>query len=256
MTNPAFIWNKQQCVEAYDELIIKIAMSSYAEIEGREMLKENDCLTKLPEHQITPEIEHEVRKIIFREKRRKFSHNFEKSVYLAVNRVAIIFLLVGVAFIATSVASAEFREAIYKLIFTYEKQYTLVEIENQTSSTFIGSEFYTWQHAYAPTFMPYGYTVSDVVNMSDMNQVVYTNSDGGYIDIHQISSNAGAGIQLDTEQAQVAKRVMINDSDGFLVSKNGINSLSWSIGNTLISIESTEESDVLIKIAQGIMLLK
>ena len=108
------------------------------------------------------------------------------------------------------------------LVFTYETKYTLVELDSRTALEFVDSEIYTWERAFAPTMIPQGYAVSDVANMTGFHLVLYTNDDDGYIEFFQSNSDSEGTIQIDTENAQLAQNVFINDSEGILTSKNGV----------------------------------
>lgn len=256
MSKPDFIWDKQQCIEAYEDLMIKIAMSSYAEIEGEELLEENEQLKGSPQFQLTPEIEAKIRRIAQRQKIRKSVYRLGKGFYAVTNKVAMIFLAIFILFSTTMAVSAEFRSAIYQLVFAYEKRYTLVELDHATDLEFVDSEIYTWEHAFAPTMMPQGYIVEDVLETSLLHMVIYTNNDGGYIDFSQSSNNSTGTIRVDTEDAQLVQTVQINDSEGLLVNKNERNTLVWRVGNAMLAIESNENIETMIAIAQNIKLLK
>lgn len=256
MSNKAIIWDKNQCIEAYNDLMIKIAMSSYAEIHGEELLKENERLKKLPEFQVPSNIE----AIIQRDLRK---HDFRKSVnlvlrksYKVANKVAMIFLMISVIFATTMVVSAEFRRAIYKLVFTYEKQYTLIQLDNATSLEFVGSEVYTWEHAFAPTMLPQGYKVVDAIILEDLCLVNYIKDDGRYLDFLQNSNVSETAIQIDTENAQLVQTILINDSEGILVSKDDVNTIIWRVGNVILRITSDEDTDTIISVARNVKLLK
>ena len=256
MNNASFIWNRQQCIEAYDELMIKIAMSSYAEIDGQEALQENERLKKSPQFKSVSKAEKNIRRIVQREMLQNTVYHFGKSVYSVANKVALLFLAITIIFSTAMFVSASFRNAIYKLVFTYEKQYTLIELDSRTALKFVDSEIYTWEHAFAPTMMPQGYAVSDVASMTGFHLVLYTNDKGEYIEFFQSNSGSNGAIQIDTENAQLVQNVFINDSEGILTSKNGVNTLIWRIGNVFLRLESNADTETLISIAKSIKLLK
>ena len=249
-----FIWDKQQCLDAYDELMVKIAMSSYAEIEGQKLLEKNEHLKA--SHRDTSQIEKNIRRIVRKELLRSSARDFGKRFYSAASKVSIIFLAIFITFSFTMVASASFRSIIYRLVFTHEPRYTLIEIYNGPEFEFVGTEAYTWDNAFAPTVMPQGYTVSDVMVFMGSAIVTYTNDSGGYIYFIQNYGYAGGTLLVDTERAQVVQPVLINGSEGLAVSKDGVNSVVWRIGNVILHLESNENLDVLIEIARGVRLLQ
>jgi len=231
-------------------------MSSYAEIDGQELIEENERLKASSEYQVAPQTEKIIHRIVRTEYFRDTIYHFSKRAYSIASKAAVIFLAIFVLFSTTMVASANFRSIIYRLIFTHEPRYTLIMIDSAADLEFVGNEVYTWDNAFAPTMMPPGYVVSDVITLTDVMLVTYTNDDGGYIDFWQNSSDADTAIQVDTELAQIVRNVLINDSEGLAVSKDGVNTVAWRVGNVILLLESNESLDMLITIAEGVILLR
>ena len=254
MNKAPSLWTKEQCAEAYDDLMIKIGLSSLAEIEGRELLAENERLKATPQFKTTPEIEKRIRRTVEQGLRRKSFKKVMGGMYRATSHVAVIFMAVSILFSSTMIASAEFRGAVYKMVFTTEPRYTLIELDSRTEMEFVDSEVYTWEHAFAPTVMPSGYSVSEVLDSSAFHLVIYTHADGGEIKFFQSSSTAETTMQIDTENAQLIQNVFINDSEGLLVSKNELNQLVWRLGGSMLRLSSKENADTLLAIAKGIKL--
>jgi hypothetical protein len=250
------LWTKGQCEEAYDELMIKIALSSYAEIDGRKSLDENKRLKSSPQFTVTPEVESKIRRTVNKTFTHQSVSRAARGFYKATSKVAVVFLVFAILFSTTVFASSELRSAIYKLVFTHEKEYTLIEIDSATALEFVDSEVYDWDHAFAPTIMPQGYAVSDMIEAGVIHVVIYENDNGGTIIFHQDDGTAVGSANIDTEDAQLVQTIFINDSEGLLVSKDGYNQVAWRIGNSILTIESgSEDSETLIAIAKGIKLL-
>jgi hypothetical protein len=252
LSDSSILWTKEQCVEAYDELMIKIALSSYAEIDGQESLQENERLKQTPQFSTTQEDKKRIRRAVERELGRKSFKKVTRRIYNVTSHVAVVFLAAAILFSSTMVASAEFRNAVYKMVFTHEQRYTLIELDSRTDLEFADSEVYTWEHAYAPTVMPAGYAVSDVLGTTLTHSVIYTNAEGGEIVFFQSDSKAQGTMQIDTENAQLVQNVLINDSEALLVNKNGRNTLVWRIGRSMLSLASGEDNETLMAIAKGI----
>ena len=254
MNKAPSLWTKEQCAEAYDDLMIKIGLSSLAEIEGRELLAENERLKATPEYAVTPEDKKKIRRTVERELRRKSFKKVTGKVYRVTSHVAVVFLAVSILFSSTMIVSAEFRNAIYKMVFTTEPRYTLIELDSRTDMEFVDSEVYTWEHAFAPTVMPSGYSVEEVLETSITHNVIYTNPNGGKITFFQNSGKGKSTMQIDTENAQLVQNVFVNDSEALLVSKNGLQQLVWRVGGSMLHLASTESTDTLLAIAKGIKL--
>jgi hypothetical protein len=252
MNNAASLLTKEQCAEAYDELMIRIGLSSLAEIEGAALLADNERLKAAPQFRTTQEDKKRIRRTVERELRRKSFKKVTRRIYNVTSHVAVVFMAAAILFSSTMVASAEFRNAVYKMVFTHEQRYTLIELDERTDLEFVDSEVYTWEHAYAPTVMPQGYTVSDVLGTTLTHSVIYTNASGGEIVFFQSDSKAQGTMQIDTENAQLVQNVLINDSEALLVNKNGRNTLVWRIGRSMLSLSSGEDNETLMAIAKGI----
>jgi len=97
-------------------LMIKIAMSSYAEIDGQEALEENERLKESPLFKPVPESEKNIRRTVQREMLRNTVYHFGKGFYSVANKAAMLFLVVTILFSTTMLASANFRSAVYKLV--------------------------------------------------------------------------------------------------------------------------------------------
>jgi beta-lactamase regulating signal transducer with metallopeptidase domain len=116
----------------------------------------------------------------------------------------------------------------------------------------VDSETYTWDNAFAPTMMPKGYREDAVLGATITREVIYVNDNGAELIFSQDDDNVSGEISFDTENAQVAESVIINDSEGFLINKDGRNTLIWSIDDKLFYLYSNESSEALIAIAGGV----
>ena len=61
---------------------------------------------------------------------------------------------------------------------------------------------------------------------------------------------------MDTENAQSVTEIIINDSQGILVEKDGFSSLTWNEGETFFWVRGEIDSDELVKIAKSLKKLK
>ncbi len=87
------------------------------------------------------------------------------------------------------------------MVFTTEQEYTLIQFDSRTDMEFVDSEVYDWEHAFAPTVMPSGYTVSEVNREITLHTVTYLNADGGDIIFTQRYTKGSGRIKVDTENA-------------------------------------------------------
>ncbi len=103
MNDSPILWTKEQCIEAYDEMMIKIALSSYAELDGQESLEENERLKNMPEYAVTPEVEKKIRHTVDRALRRKSFKKVMGGMYRITSHVAVVFLAVTILFSTTMI---------------------------------------------------------------------------------------------------------------------------------------------------------
>lgn len=249
------IWTKKECIENYDEVMLRIAMSSYAEIHGEEMIRENNALKQAQSYPHPPDIGKMIRKRLNKKRTKTAAHAIANQSYKALSKVAVVFLVLSIVF-AFSLQVGAVRSAIYKLIFTYEKEYTLVQLDKATSLEFVSSDVYTWEHAFAPTMLPAGYEINDVNILPSQNIVIYNNQKNGFIEFWQSNASSDGQWYADTEDADSVQQIYINDSEAILITKQGTNSLLWRAGNIILQVISNEDADTVISIAKNIKLLK
>ena len=199
MTDSPILWTKEQCVEAYDEMMIKIALSSYAELDGEESLEENERLKATPEYAVTPEIEKRIRRTVQREYFRKSVRRTAGRVYRAASLVAVIFMGVSILFGTTVYASSEVREKLfYWFVDTFpEFSYFRVEADPETTET-----SYDELLLYKPTYIPDGFSESTMQSSPLTVSYSYANSEGYQLFVTG-RMPGGSQIGLNTEGAEI-----------------------------------------------------
>lgn len=252
MKDFAVLWNEEDCNEAYDELLMKIALSSYAELDGQYLLQENEKIEKSP---VSKEIPLFIDRILRKSRKEQSFVLIRKHSYYFISRIAIVFLILSIIFASTMVVSSSFRYYIYDLLISVEDRYTEIHVQDPSSS-FVDSQLYTWEGSFAPTQIPSGYEFVSYDNAGGMHFVLYRNNEGEIIEFSQYKYSETSNIRLDTENADLSQFVLINDSMGYLVIKGKWVTIYWSIGNTILSITSTEERDVIIDFARNVKLVK
>ena len=249
------MWNQSQCEEAYDEVMLKIAMSSYAQIHGEKLMSENERLKNNPEFASASNAEEVIDKILKRMRFIKETKLILNRTYRAASVFALVLLTAAVAVTTTAFASEEFRSTLYKLIFSHDQGYTIISLDKSVPLGFVDSEIYTWENAFAPTILPEYYSVDSVSEMTTVARVSYISSDGKYLDFLQSKENEEITIALETDEAEIVQHIFINESDGLLVFRNGMTRIVWRTGNTMFIIETNDDSNIALSVAKGIKLL-
>lgn len=105
----------------------------------------------------------------------------------------------------------------------------------------------TWADAPIPSYMPSGFFISDATDSDGLRIIEYANSAGARYTIYLY--NASASAQIDTENADKQEQIKIGDSIAYLVEKDDLSTLCWSISPMLVSIEFRPEVIPLDEIA-------
>lgn len=247
-------WNTDDCQNAYDELMVKIAMSSYAEIEGRRLMEENEIYKELPEFQLSDETFRKIEKLLDKATRKLGFRTFGKTAYQLTSRVAVVFLIVFIGFSTTVMVNADFRGVIYDLLISSDERY--IEIQPaDNSESFVDYSVYDWDGAYAPTMIPTGYKLGPVESMELYHLVTYIRKDGKVIEFEQFQIDPSTATRVDTEDSELSQSIMINDSIGHLVVKGEWITIYWTISDTLLSVSTDDSKETATEVARSIMLI-
>ena len=250
------MWNQSQCEEAYDEVMLKIAMSAYAQIHGEKLSLENERLKNNSEFVLKKDAEKVIDHILRRTRFIKETKFILSKTYRAASVFALVFLTIAISVTTTAFASEDFRNTLYKLLFSYDQGYTVISLDKSVSSGFVDSEIYTWEHAFAPTILPKYYSLDSVEEMTTFVKVAYISSNGNFLNFLQSKENEEIIINLETSEAEFVQRMFINDGDGLLTFRNGITTIVWRIGDIMFKIETNDDSNVALSVAKGIKILK
>ena len=240
-----------------EELLLKLALFHYLE-------RENDRLrARMQEQPDPPEdresAEHAVDRAMRRQRWQVIGQKAWQVSGRVVTRVAVVFLAAALSFTTAFAISPEVRETVYRLIMNTTDRYTEVSLDSNPSNQFIDPELYTWEHCYAPTWLPNGYEVktysADVWGVS----VVYQN--GSYnLSFDQFLSDTNLTLQTDSENALETKMIFINDSEALIntkkYSEDTYTTIIWRSGNALFRVITNDTAEVAVQFAKSIKALR
>ena len=240
--------------EEYEDLVFKKVMDAHCEKESREILDEieNEADRQEPDM-----------KLFNRLMRKSQSKQTLKTVVVVFKKtlvyVSVFFFVCVLSFSSVLAVSAEAREyvkeALYHLIFEYDERYTAVGVGNPTG--FVDPHLYTWEGAYAPTYIPEGYVYSEEYSDLDYDSgtafTVYC-KDAKIIVFTQ--SNDSSIAYVDTENADRVEHIVIGESEALLVEKNGSTTITWSCGSKMLMVDGNDVTAEIIKVAEGIKIFK
>lgn len=238
--------SKKEIQEEYEDLVFRKVMAIYVQKEGKRILSEIEEEKKKDN---TPVDSKAIEKLYDKKERKENLNILWKYSKKLINIAAMVVFVAIVSLSSVVVASAEVREvvidAIYHLVYEENERYTQVGIGESTG--FIDPEIYDWEGAYAPTYMPDGFVLTETYLEGPLNAVVYSNGQN-YIFINQMDKSYN--MQIDTENAST-KIIHLHNSEGLLIVKDGLTTITWNEGERLFEISGTINTDEIILIAEN-----
>ena len=238
--------SKKEIQEEYEDLVFRKVMAIYVQKEGKQILSEIEEEKKNDDTVVDSKA---IVKLYDKKERKENLNILWKYSKKLINFAAMIVFVAIVSLSSVVVAFADVREAvvdiIYHLVYEENERYTQVGIGESTG--FIDPEVYSWEGAYAPTYMPDGFVLTETYLEEPLNAVVYYN-DQNYIFINQMDKSYN--MQIDTENAST-KIIHLHNSEGLLIVKDGLTTITWSEGEILFEISGTVNTDEIILIAEN-----
>lgn len=150
--------SKNRLQEEQEELLLKMALVRYFEREDANLRAAVAECPDLPEDRESAE--HAVDRAMRQQHWKVVGQKVWRASAKVVTRAAVVFLTFFIFLTTVFAASAPVRDAIYKILFSHEDRYTLVQVDPTVSDAFIDADLYTWEHCFAPTYLPKGYKLT------------------------------------------------------------------------------------------------
>ncbi|MBR3611660.1 MAG: DUF4367 domain-containing protein [Oscillospiraceae bacterium] len=242
MSGKIYNLSEKAMTEKYEDYVFTKVMALYAEEESARILSEIDT-----ENRADPK---EIEKIYSKIERRENLSTLWKYSRKLLQFAAMVVFVAVISLSSTVVAFAEVREAvaeaIYHLIIKDYGRYTQITIGESTA--FIDPEIYTWEDAYAPTYMPEGFELGNFSCTSSQQSVDYYCGED-YIAIIQGRNSTG---QIDTENAEIVENLIIGDSNALFVVKDDTTYVSWIMGDNMFLVIGSAAPEEILKVAKSI----
>lgn len=241
--------SKKDIQEEYEDLVFRKVMAIYVQKEGKQILSE---LKEEKEHDLTVIDTHKIEKLYDKKERKDNWRFILKYSKKALSVVAMVVFVAVISLSSVVVASADVRKALADAIYhlAYEDYDRYTEIKLGETIGFIDGEQFNWEGAYAPTYVPEGYVFTKAVGHKGNHFADFSNGET-YITFSQSTNST---TQIDSENARVNQKITIGDSEGLLVVKDDITYTLWNIGDTVLQIFGTADTEEIIKMAQSIKL--
>ncbi len=237
-----------------EELLLKMALFRYLERENDRLRAGMQEQPDLPED--LESAEHAVDRAMRRQRWQVIGQKAWQVSGRVVTRVAVVFLTFFICLSTAFAVSPSVRGAVYKMIISPQDRFTLVQVDPTVSDAFIDADLYTWEHCFAPTYLPKGYKLITFDDIAGNMLIVRYEKGKNFIQINQAPANVQSSIHIDSENAQTTKSIMIGSSEGIYNLKDGKTQIVWQVGGCLVDVFSNEDTDEVIKVAQGIQLLR
>lgn len=218
----------------FEEALFKEATWRALGIEAEKMMAEP--MTR--DYQPSNELKAKVMQMYRKKKKRRISFSFISSKLAA--GFIIGFLLTAVLFSAVP----SFALWTMGLLRTEKEGFTQYQIDSSVRHM-------TKQSSLVITYIPEGFVLREYTNMTGFNEFFHFENDNQeYIQINFISSDSP--IQVDNEDLETKKEILINGSPAMYISKYGQSHITWIRNNLIVMVASSLSEQETIRIATGI----
>lgn len=250
--------DKDEVIEELMDLKIKLAMINYSEMDGKALLEENKKLNRDEQYSLKSEVKAKfIRRLnshYYGQKGKEFFYSFHR----VGNKVAVILLIIMASLWISMFTVEAVRTRVLNLMLDIQEEYTNIHLKEKENNTRIESEFnINWENAYAPHFIPEGYTISNLIEDKNLKTIQYSNIENSMIIFQQYVE--GSSINIDTEDADVISNVTVQEAEGMLVVKGDVVTVAWSNDYYILLLyvyQGDLSNEEVLEIAESVVLIK
>jgi hypothetical protein len=247
---------KEKLMEELEEIQVRLAVLSWAEEEGERLLQENEELKKDPFYQPSEEAKQKFRKMLKRHSFRQKVRNVLHTSYRYSKNVAAILFAVLLVFSTSILSVRAMRTKVLNWFIQMGDQYTEIGLDEKENTA--GDNInVNWVNAYAPSYIPKGFSISSLNNGKNMKSIEYKNEKEGIIVFQQMDNNANQNI--DTEDAEKIEKITVQGEKGLLVNKNDLITVAWHNDTYMFTLSTKSDglqNEEVLKIAESVILKK
>ena len=249
------IYNSKQQLLKFEDELFNTALLGLLELEGRRLMEENEQLKAdgLYQEPSTEQIQ-KIDRMIRNSKRKNRMEKGLRAAVPTVAKAAAGFLVFSLGTSVVFFASADIREALYRLLVSEHERYTQVDPHWEPDSY----EQYTAAGANAvPTYVPKAVKFEGIekTRYSVNGSYLGTEDPSLYLLFRQIFPTDGAEIHLDTEEADTVSSLRIGNSEGMLVVKDNTTQIMWRVEGLILSVSTNLSTEEAIRFAEGVCIL-
>ena len=231
----------QQQLFCLEEELFHTALLGLLELEGRQLMRENQQLQSQSQHDGSAarlrKLEKQARR---RQTLRLGCQKVQKAVKPVIVHAAVIFLVLSMSAGALLWASADAREILYTLVITQYERYTEINYRRQMQSPRPEEElkYIDAGASFMPTYLPEGLEMGSTEQGRYSYAVTYENpkDPAQWIVFRQVTAAQQLVIQVDTENADSVRWLPIGQSEAMVVVKDGCTQVVWRVGDVFLSV--------------------
>ena len=211
---------RKQLQENYEDAMFALLMDDFALSEGARLLEESKAMNEDPAMALPEGMEERGLKMIRKAFRKKRLRTAAKVGRKYVPRLAVLLLVLNIAFGVTFFTVEAFRVEVLNMALRFQDTYTNIQFTGETTSA---PAEYTAEDL--QKVLPEGYTMESYEKTPAEEAASFINEDGKKIwwRIHPIKVN----VNLDTENADFTKEILVNGYDGVMTEKDGLVNILW-----------------------------
>lgn len=247
--------NEQQLLKVEDELF-NLALLGLLEIEGRKLIEEKEQMVQRGEYASPPAAQvNRIEKMIRRSKRKKAVLSSIQKISPIISKIAVWFMVFILGTGTVVFASADIREALYRLIVEQHERYS--QIEPRQSDLAEQNEYSNYGMTFIPSYIPSQMELTQIEETKYSINASYQDMDDTslFLIFRQIKPSEKAEIRVDTEDADRTENIWINESEGLLIEKEGTIQIVWNVKDTVLTVFSNLNEEEVLRFAHGIQSL-
>ena len=208
---------QQDLREQYEDALFALMMEEYARDEGTRLRQKEQQLKDDPDFQVPEELEARGLQAIRKACRRENRKIVWKAARKVVARVAVLVLVLNIAFGVSFVSVEAVRTTVLNMVLTYCETHTSVRFTDE--STYPNQDHVFTAEDFLAV-LPEGYTLA----FCESDGIIETAEISGAGDVH-ITWDADvleSTVNVDTQGADAAQELDIGSIKGILTEKNGL----------------------------------
>lgn len=226
--------DKATLIDKMDDIKIKLALLDYMDMEGKLLIEENkalqyDELFSLDE-KTKKKIQKSINKYYIKNRIKKVTNIKPKNIYKVAAILIFSFIIISVSVFNVKAI----KNKLFNFILDMRDEYTSIQLV-PTEDTGSSNITINWKNAYVPTRIPEGYRLSSVTSNDLLKVLKYNDSNDSLIILQQFSGEGT--INVDMENADSILKVFVQDSEGILVEKGYVITISWNYADYIFLMD-------------------